>query len=73
MEIELRTPEQKQKSVSACYDSFNLITKLKAKQTLTEDETDILKRNEDHIRIMLGKEWFVEELTKAQKTELSKI
>lgn len=72
MELEL-TQEQLAKSVSAAYDSVNLITELKAKETLTEEETDTLTRNEEHIRIMLGKDWFVAALTKAQKTELSKI
>lgn len=72
MEIELTT-EQKEKSVLACYDSFNLVNELKAKSTLTEEETDSLKRNEEHIRIMLTKDWFVSELTAKQKTELSKI
>lgn len=74
MELELElTIEQKERSVLACYDSFNLITELKAKETLTEDEKDTLKRNEEHIRTMLGKEWFASELTAKQKTELSKI
>jgi hypothetical protein len=72
MELELTT-EQKQKSVLACYDSFNLITELKAKATLTDEEKDTLKRNEEHIRTMLTKEWFASELTAKQKTELSKI
>jgi hypothetical protein len=72
MELELTT-EQKQKSVLACYDSFNLITELKAKETLTDEEKDTLKRNEEHIRIMLKKDWFASELTAKQKTELSKI
>ena len=72
MELEL-TIEQKQKSVLASYDSFNLIIELKAKETLTEEDIDMLKRNEEHIRIMLTKEWFANELTAKQKTELSKI
>ena len=72
MEIELTT-EQKERSVLACYDSFNLVNELKAKSTLTEEETDTLKRNEEHIRIMLQKDWFVAQLTAKQKTELSKI
>lgn len=72
MELEL-TAEQVAKSVSAAYDSVALITELKAKETLTEEETATVTRNEEHIRIMMGKEWFVAALTKAQKTELSKI
>lgn len=72
MELELTT-EQKERSVLACYDSLNLVNELKAKSTLTEEETDTLKRNEEHIRIMLQKDWFVGQLTAKQKTELSKI
>ena len=72
MELEL-TPEQVAKSVSAAYDSVNLLNELKVKETLTEEETATVKRNEDHIRIMMGKEWFVAGLTNAQITELQAI
>lgn len=67
------TPEQIAKSVSAAYDSVNLIAELKAKATLTEEEADRLDRNERHVRIMLEKEWFANALTPAQKTELQAI
>ena len=72
MEIEL-TKEQIENSVLACYDSFNLVNELKLKETLTEEETAALKRNEEHIRIMLKTDWFVDELTPKQENELSKI
>jgi len=73
MKLEL-TPEQKiAKSVEAAYHSVALITELKAKETLTEEDADTLKRNEEHIRIMLTKDYFVAALTKTQKTQLSKI
>lgn len=72
MALEL-TPEQVAKSVSAAYDSVALITELKAKETLNVEEADILTRNEEHIRIMLSKEWFADALTQTQKTELSNI
>lgn len=72
MELEL-TAEQVAKSVSAAYDSVNLLNELKAKETLTEEETATVTRNEEHIRIMLAKEWFVAGLTKKQITELQKI
>ena len=72
MEIELTT-EQKEISVLACYDSFNLVNELKSKSKLTEEEINTLKRNEEHIRIMLKKDWFVDELTPKQENELSKI
>ena len=67
------TPEEVTQSISAAYDSVNLIVELKALETLSEDETETLARNEEHIRIMMTKDWFVAGLTKAQKTELSKI
>jgi len=72
MELEI-TPEQVAKSVSAAYDSVAFITELKAKESLTEEETERLARNEEHIRIMMGKEWFVGGLTDAQITELQAI
>ena len=72
MELEL-TAEQVAKSVSAAYDSVNLLNELKVKETLTEEETATVARNEEHIRIMMGKEWFVGGLTKKQITELQKI
>jgi hypothetical protein len=72
MELEL-TAEQVAKSVAAAYDSVTLITELKAKEVLTEEETATVARNEEHIRIMLAKEWFVAGLTKKQVTELQKI
>ena len=67
------TAEQAAKSVLAAYDSVNLIAELKAKAKLSEEETITVKRNVDHIAIMLGKEWFAPALTPAQKTELEAI
>jgi hypothetical protein len=67
------TPEEVAKSVSAAYDSVALIAELKAKATLTEEETATLTRNEEHVRIMMGKEWFVGGLTDLQVTELQAI
>lgn len=67
------TPEEVTKLVSAVYDSVNLINELKAKGTLNEEETATLTRNEEHIRIMMGKKWFVAGLTDLQVTELQAI
>jgi hypothetical protein len=72
MELE-HTPEEVAKSVSAAYDSVALIAELKSKTDLTQEETDILTRNEEHIRIMMGKVWFVAGLTDQQVTELQAI
>jgi hypothetical protein len=68
--VEEVTAEQAARSVLAAYDSVALIAELKAKPELTEEETATIGRNEEHLRIMLAKEWFAEELTPAQKTEL---
>ena len=72
MELEL-TAEQIAKSVSAAYDSVALIAELNAKETLTEEETATVTRNVEHIRIMMGKEWFIGGLTKKQITVLQAI
>jgi len=71
-ELEL-TEGQKAKSVLAAYDSVTLINELKAKAELSEEDTDAITRNVEHLKIMLAKEWFVETLNAAQKEELEAI
>lgn len=72
MEMEY-TSEEIQKFISGTYDCFNLIKELRAKETLTEDEVERLNVNIEHIRTMMGKEWFVAGLTTLQITELQAI
>jgi hypothetical protein len=72
MELEL-TPEQVAKSVSAAYDSVAIINELKTKKKKSDEEIDRLTRNEEHIRIMMGKVWFVAALTDEQIVELQAI
>ena len=72
MELEL-TAEEVAQSVSAGFDSVALLAELNAKETLTEEETETVTRNVEHIRIMMGKEWFVGGLTDKQITELQAI
>jgi len=67
------TPEQVVKSIESAYHSVALINELKAKPELTEDESAALARNEAHIRLMMGKVWFVGGLTDLQITELQAI
>jgi len=63
MEIEITT-EQIAKNYAAALDSVNLITELKAKETLTEDEEKTIQRNVEHLEIMLAKDyWTTEDLT----------
>jgi hypothetical protein len=67
------TPEEVVKHITNAYDSVTLITELTAKESLTEEETEMLSRNVGHIHIMLEKAWFAEGLTPEQKTELAAI
>lgn len=72
MEITFK-PEEVAKSVSAAYDSVAIINQLNGKMDITEEETATLDRNVEHIRIMMGKEWFVAGLTNKQVIELQAI
>jgi hypothetical protein len=67
---EEQTPEQVQRSISAAFDSVNLINQLKAQPSLTEEEQDRVNRNVEHLRIMLAKEWFSEGLTEQQRIDI---
>ena len=67
---EEQTPEQVQRSISAAFDSVNLINELKLQPSLTEEEQDRLNRNVEHLRIMLVKEWFSEGLTEQQTIDI---
>ena len=67
---EEQTPEQVQKSISAAFDSVNLINQLNAQPSLTEEEQDRVNRNVEHLRIMLEKEWFSEGLTEQQRIDI---
>lgn len=60
MELEL-TQEQIAQSVSAAFDSVDLINR-------NEDDAVTIERNVEHLRIMMGYEWFASALT-AEQTE----
>ena len=65
------TEEQIQNSVSAAFDSVNLINELNAQPSLTEEDQDRLNRNKEHLKIMLDKDWFFAALTEEQKTDIN--
>jgi|688.fasta_scaffold22807_4 hypothetical protein len=67
------TPEEVAQSVSAAYDSVAIYNQLNGKLDITEEELATFDRNVEHIRIMMGKEWFVAGLTPLQITELQAI
>jgi hypothetical protein len=65
------TEDQTQLSISAAFDSVNLINELKTKPSLTEEEQDRLSRNKEHLIIMLGKDWFDAGLSEQQRNDIN--
>lgn len=65
MELEM-TQEQIAQSVSAAFDSVDLIN-------LNEDDAATIERNVEHLRIMMDKEWFVSALTAEQTEQINAI
>ena len=68
-----QTQEQIAQSISAAFDSVNLVAELKAKASVTEDEQGTIDRNVEHLSIMLGKEWFAEALTAEQASAIAAV
>jgi hypothetical protein len=64
------TEEQITRSISAAFDSVNLINDLKVLPSLTEEQQDRLDRNKEHLTIMLNKNWFSGALTLQQKSDI---
>jgi len=61
------TAEEIAKHYSACMDSVNLINAGKPERMTSEEWADTLKRNKDHLVIMLAKDyWTTENLTPLQ-------
>ena len=69
MEIEY-TPEEVQKHITNCFHSWDICEELSAKESLNEKEQANFDRNQEHIRIMLAKDWFSEGCTEEQKAQL---
>ena len=61
----VHTDAEKTQSVKAAYDSVGVID--------TSEDSDEVDRNVEHIKIMMGYNWFVEALTPKQKKELNDI
>jgi len=65
--IELTEQEQIAKHYSAAMDSVNLINAGQPEDMTDADWADTLKRNRDHLAIMLAKDyWTTEDLTPLQ-------
>ena len=59
--IELTEQEQIAKNYSACMDSVNLINAGQPEDMTDADWADTLKRNRDHLAIMLAKDFWTNE------------
>ena len=59
--IEQTTLEQIAKHYSAAMDSVNLINAGKPEDMTSEDWTDCLSRNKEHLKIMLAKDYWTNE------------
>jgi len=58
------TPKEIAQHYSAAMDSVNLIKDLKAKASLTEEDVNALQRNQEHLQLMLTRDfWTVEDLS----------
>jgi len=60
------THEQIAQSVSAAFDSVDLINR-------NEDDSETIERNVEHLRIMMGYEWFASALTIEQMEQINSI
>jgi hypothetical protein len=65
------TPQNPRNSVSAAFDSVNLINNTIPSTGMTVNQKlDILKRNSKHLEIMMAKEWFVGALINNEGSEI---
>ncbi len=55
------TPEDIARQYSASLDSVNLINKLVAQSSLSDEEKDTIKRNVEHLEIIVGKDFWTSE------------
>ena len=68
MDIVQLTAEEIARHYSAAMDSVNLINAGKPERMSNEDWADCLKRNKDHLKIMIAKDfWTTEDLTPLQQ------
>jgi len=64
------TSEEVKQHITNCFHSWDICEELSAKETLSEDEQGSFDRNQEHIQIMLAKDWFRDGLTEEQETQL---
>lgn len=66
------TTAEVQKHIISAFDSVNLINQLNAlAQPLSIDNAATKVRNVDHLKVMMGKVWFVSGLSESQNTTIT--
>jgi hypothetical protein len=65
---ETLTPEEVQQNISAAFDSVNLIND---EITTINNCKDSIKRNYEHLKIMMAKDWFVAGCTEQQVIDIN--
>jgi len=69
------TQEEIQNSISAAFDSVNLINGIvNGDQMVNEssqEKQDAIERNVGHLNIMLSKSWFADALTEQQEADIN--
>lgn len=71
-ELEL-SQEQIKKSISAAFDSVNLIKQLNELPSLSIDDKNTKTRNVQHLQLMLNKDWFNKNITPEQLTDIESV
>jgi len=67
---ETQTPEQVQQHIRAAFDSVNLIDDEIVKE-LTDNRIDTVKRNYQHLELMIAREWFEQGCTEQQVIDIN--
>ena len=70
--METQTPEQVQNHIKAAFDSVSLINNEIVKEA-TDNRKDNVKRNVQHLELMLTKEWFADALSTEQSTDINAV
>jgi len=64
------TAEQVQRHITNCFHSYDICEELGALDSMNDEQQDSYNRNQEHIQIMLAKDWFRDGLTEEQETQL---
>ena len=67
--VEINIPQ----SISAAFDSVNLINQLNSLGMLDEKQNKSKQRNISHLQLMMTKDWFIEALTEEQTTQINAV